>query len=101
MTLASVVAAPAALARTSVTVDVGPAIGLFRGIAPLHTTVAAGVGQSQERSCEARRSKSPSSTGLGRTTRKGSVVACEQPPRSSLNLTNLKHTEANAIAALG
>jgi hypothetical protein len=95
---------PVGFARATVTVDVGPAVGLFRGITPIQT-VAVGSNELQERSCEAAKSKSraqiASSNRLGQVEHKGAAVACEQPPRSILNVTGLKNTEANAIAAVG
>ncbi len=97
-------AVPAAFARATVTVDVGPAAVLFRGTSSIRT-VAVGSNEAQERSCEARRAKSTVRVGgsnrLGGVERKGAVVACEQPPRSILNLTGLRNTEANALTAAG
>lgn len=97
-------AAPAAFARATVTVDVGPAVGFFRGIT-LVKTVAVGSSETQERSCEAGKTKSRVRVGgsnrLGQVERKGAVVACEQPPRSILNVNGLKSTEANALTAAG
>jgi hypothetical protein len=97
-------ATPAAFARATVTVDVGPAVGLFRGSSPIQT-VAVGSSETQERSCEAGKTKSRVRVGgshrLGQVERKGAVVACEQPPRSILNVSGLKSTEANALTAAG
>jgi hypothetical protein len=97
-------AVPTAFGRATVTVDVGPAAVLFRGTSPLRT-VAVGSTETQERSCEAKKAKSAVRVGgsnrLGGVERKGGVVACEQPPRPAMNLTGLKSTEANAIAAAG
>ena len=97
-------AVPAAFARATVTIDVGPAVGLFRGSSPVQT-VAAGSNETQERSCEAGKTKSRVRVGgsnrLGQVRRKGAVVACEQPPRSILNVSGLKSTEANALTAAG
>jgi hypothetical protein len=84
-------AAPAAFARATVTVDVGPATGFFRGI-PLIKTVAVGSKS---------RVRVGGSNRLGQVERKGAVVACEQPPRSILNVNGLKSTEANALTAAG
>jgi len=97
-------AVPVAFARATVTVDVGPAVVFFRGSPPIQT-VAVGSSETQERSCEAGRTKSRVRVGgsnrLGQVERKGAVVACEQPPRSILNITGLKTAEANAITAAG
>jgi hypothetical protein len=97
-------AAPAAFGHTTVTVDKGLAAGLFRGSSSLQT-VAVGSTETQERSCEARRAKSrirvDNSNKVGQVERKGAVVACEQPPRSFVNVSGLKTAETNAIAAAG
>jgi hypothetical protein len=99
-----VAGAPAAFARGAVTVDVGPGAGLFRGIAPIRAVAVAST-ETQERSCEAGKAKSRVRVGgsnrLGQAERKGAVVACEQPPRSILNVTGLKSAETNALTAAG
>ena len=93
---------PAGFARARVTIDVGPAAGLFRGVTPIQT-VPVGSADLQERSCEAAKSKSRVQTArlnrLGQVERKTATVACEQPPRSILNVPSLKNTEATAITA--
>ncbi len=100
MTLAVLIAAPSGLSHSSVTIDTGPASVLFRGVAPLKGTEIVGVNQNLDRSCEARNSKSVQSKILDKP-HKAAVVACEQPPRSSLNLASVKNTAVNAIAADG
>lgn len=94
-------AAPAALAKSTVTIPSG-LVGTLR-IQSAATTIAR---KDHIRSCQVGASRSriklAGSSSAGETERKASTVACEQPPRSSLNLSGgLKGAEAGAIASAG
>jgi hypothetical protein len=97
-------AAPAALAKGSVTIEA-------RLVLPLHAlsgqiTPIALEHKDKLRSCQAAAPRSrvrlPGSSSAGETERRASTVACEQPPLSNLNLSGgLKAAEAGALASAG
>jgi hypothetical protein len=95
--------APAALAKETVTIDSGLMARLQVAYAVPATAVAR---KDHVRSCQVGASRSriklAGASSAGETERKASTVACEQPPRSNLNLSGgLKGAEASAIAAAG
>lgn len=101
LALLALVAAPAAVARSTVT------------IAPSTLSVLRASGTASDvarkdtrRSCQAGASRSrvrlPGPAAVGETERRSSSVACEQPPRSHVNVAGaLNSAEAGAIAAAG
>jgi hypothetical protein len=94
--------APAALAKGTVTIGSGFLAGMRVTSLVTQVSVAEATARSDRlHSCQAgaRRSQARAAN---ETQRKASTVACEQPPRSNLNVSNaLKGAEAGAIAAGG
>jgi len=89
-------AAPAALARGTLSIETAQ-------LTPLHVAqLAPAVARKEtQRSCQAGASRSRIHAGNA-TVRRSSTVACEQPPRSNLNLSGaLKGAQAAAVAAAG
>ena len=100
-TIASFATVPAAFA-----VNVSDSVRLtLAGDVPLLQLADSGRTVAQERSCQAHKGKTrvrvSHSDPIGQLRHKGSVVACEQPPRSEFNVSGLKQAAANAIAAAG
>jgi hypothetical protein len=90
-------------------VPAAPAVTIGNGlIAALHSQAPlaeAVARKDKQRSCQAaderQRVKLPGPTVAGSTERRSATVACEQPPRSNLNIGNLKAAEASALIAAG
>jgi hypothetical protein len=103
-TLLALTAAPAALAKGSVTIG-SDTLKALR--APHTTLVTVSVTKKKDtlRSCQAGDRRShvrTSASPLGETQRQAATVACEQPPRSELNFSNgMKHAQSAALAAAG
>lgn len=96
--LLALAAAPSALAKGSVTIDTRLISALKVSSAAVPVALER---KDRLRSCQvgASRSRVP---GASETQRKAATVACEQPPRSNLNLPGgLKAAEAGALAAGG
>ena len=97
-------AVPGASARSSVTIANGVLAALHA-----HATVSQAVereGTRKVRSCQAgddrSRVKLPGPTVATETERRAATLACEQPPRSNLNLNDgLKNAQAAALIAAG
>lgn len=88
-------AAPAASARSALSIEPARLVPS----AAAHLTPAAK--KESRRSCQAGASRSRVRA-AGETERRSSTVACEQPPRSNLNLSGaLKAAQAAAVAAAG
>ena len=104
LAVAALAATPAALAQGSVTIAARFEVAL-QG---LHVNVAT-VALAQKdrlRSCQVpaarSRVKLPGPSSSGETERRAATVACEQPPRSNLNLSGgIKAAEAGALATAG
>ncbi len=87
-------AAPAAFARGAFSIETAQ-------LAPLRLAPPAAVKKETRRSCQAGASRSRIRM-AGETARRSSTVACEQPPRSNLDLSGaLKSAQAAAVAAAG
>jgi hypothetical protein len=104
------IAAPAALARESVTIGAGVVAALQSQAQHVHLTgVSVGRAVARKdrlRSCQAgdrrRNVHLPGPTAAGETERKAATVACEQPPRGNLDLSGgLKNAQASALIAAG
>ena len=97
-------AAPAAVAKGSVTIEPRLAFALEGLTAKLAPVVL--QHKDKLRSCQVAaprsRIKLPGSSSAGETERRASTVACEQPPRSNLNLSGgIKAAEASALVSAG
>src|SRR5258707_11316376 len=89
VSLPALAATPAALAKGSVSID-GRIVATLK-TAPAQVALA---GKDRLHSCQAGASKARVHT-ANETQRKASTVACEQPPRSQVNLSGgLKAAEA-------
>jgi hypothetical protein len=108
--LFALTAPPAALAKGSVTIGSGTLAALRSAPAqpvPAHLTSAQLAPRKKDslHSCQAGDRRSHVRTNaspVGETERKAAVVACEQPPRSGLNLSGgMKGAEASALIAAG
>jgi hypothetical protein len=97
-------AVPGASARSSVTLPSGVLAALHA-----HATVSQAVnrsGKRKVRSCQAGDDRSrirlPGPTVATETERRAATLACEQPPKSGLNLNDgLKNAQAAAMIAAG
>ena len=102
LALLALTAAPAVLAKGSVTIEARLEValqGLQANLAPV-----ALAHKDKLRSCQAAaprsRIKLPGSA--GETERRAATVACEQPPRSNLDLSGgVKAAEASALVSAG
>jgi hypothetical protein len=99
LALLALAGTPAAFAKGSVTID-GRLIAAVQGL-HAHLTPVVLTKKDRMKSCQVGASRSRV-RGATETQRKASTVACEQPPRSSVNLSGgLKAAEAAAILAGG
>jgi hypothetical protein len=97
--LLALAATPSALARGTVTIN-SRIVAELKGL-PLPAVPVALTRKDHSRSCQVGASRSAVRP-ANETERKAATVACEQPPRSTINLPGgIKAAEAGALAAGG